>query len=108
MKCFPYAFALTARFAASQPLVKRVVQSSVYRGLKQLPRRNDPRGLTLLVRACQAVLVCLILTDSLAERRRGPPNTRMRRCGETSCALDRCCADNVACRVHWRALPRLL
>lgn len=44
------------------PIVKRVVQSRVYRGLKQMPRRNDPRGLTLLVRAicigacCAAVL----------------------------------------------------
>jgi hypothetical protein len=42
---------LLTRAGASQPLVKRVVQSNVYRGLKQMPRRNDPRGLTLLVRS---------------------------------------------------------
>jgi hypothetical protein len=34
-----------------QPLLKRVSTSTVMRGLGKLPRRNDPRGITLLVRA---------------------------------------------------------
>jgi hypothetical protein len=63
------------------PMVKRVVQSRVYRGLKQMPRRNDPRGLTLLVRAfgMQRADKCT-RADMLWPRRPGPPRTRTRRC----------------------------
>ena len=57
--CAATTFVCSLHVAVTQPLVKRVVQSSVYRGLKQLPRRNDPRGLTLLVRARQTMLACL-------------------------------------------------
>ena len=56
--CAASTFVCSLHVAVPQPLVKRVVQSSVYRGLKQLPRRNDPRGLTLLVRARQTTLAC--------------------------------------------------
>lgn len=59
------AFISSRRAAAVQPLVKRVVQSRVYRGLKQLPRRKDPRGLTLLVSAAGARASCDMLTCSM-------------------------------------------